>query len=517
VGAPRQLAVALALGALTAYAGSLPADSAGARSGGRSQAVGTPTAQRAAAVVSRAQRLLERGGSGRTHLTPVLLRLVRSFPQLSKAARERALGLLARPTSRRDPEGNGWRAREAPASPACTPNFCVHWVQRSADAPRLADANGAGDGDGVPDYVELIQLLAERSYEVENGRLGWREPESDRRRGGDSGKTDVYLADIGDVGLFGYAAPDAGQRSRQHRFPRSLHGYLVVDDDYSRRQFPGTRAIDNVAVTLAHEYNHVLHFGYDAFQDTWFSEATATWIEDQVFDRINDYLRYMKRWTRRVDTPLTARSIRFYGTAVFNHWLQRRYGAEIVRRAWSGARRVRPAGFSVGSYQRAIRRAGGSGFNLDFARFCRDVAEWRTARVFAEGRRYPDFRRNGRLGFRRPVVRRLNHTTLKLLALPAKRGRKLRVSARVPARTTVALALVGRIGGERRGRVVSRLVFRRRGGLLSVALRRPERFDRLTAVLVNADTRQRGFDPLRLDWIYTRNRVPFTVRARLLR
>ncbi len=270
-------------------------------------------------------------------------------------------------------------------------------------------------------------------------------------------------------------------------------------------------------MTLAHEYSHVLHFGYDAFQDAWISEATATWMEDQVFDGIDDYLRYLKRWVRRVDTPLTARSIRFYGTAVWNHWLQRRYGAEIVRNAWSGARKVRPAGFGVGSYRRAIRRAGRSGFNLDFARFCRDVAEWRTARVFPEARRYPDFRRNGRLGFRRPIVRRLNHTTFKLLALRPSGGRKLRVSVRAPGRTTVALALVGRIGGERRGSVVSRLVFRRQGGLLSTALRRPGRFDRLTAVVVNADTRQRGFDPRRLDWRYTRNQVPFTIRARLLR
>ena len=35
----------------------------------------------------------------------------------------------------------------------------------------------------------------------------------DGTRGGD-GKTDVYVKDIGDESIYGYAAPDPGQRSR---------------------------------------------------------------------------------------------------------------------------------------------------------------------------------------------------------------------------------------------------------------------------------------------------------------
>jgi hypothetical protein len=493
-----------AAGALAAVAAAPAADGA------------APAPERAARVLQRAQALREDARRANGELTAALLRLVRAYPSLAAGDRRQADRLLARPTDRDDPEGNAWRAPEAAASPACTPNFCVHWVARTPDAPSLADANGVFDGDRVPDYVEQTQFVAEQVFAVENGTLRWRAPKSDRGRGGRNGKTDVYLSDVGAAGLFGYAAPDVEQVGRGGRFPRSLYGYLVMDDDYQGRQYPGTTPLADLGVTLAHEYNHILGFSYDVLQDVWMSEATATWMEDQVYDPIDDYLRYLRRWAQRLRVPLTANSIKVYGSAVWNHWLQHRYGSDLIRRVWTGARRVHPAGYSVESYGRAIRRAGGSDFNRDFARFSRDLAEWRTATVFSEGRRYPDLRRSGRLRFGRSALRRLNHTTFELLGVRPARAAAVRVTARVPRRVSSALALVGRVGGEKRGRVVSRLRFRLQGGRLSVKLPRPGRFDRITAVIVNADTRHRGFSPRRLDWRYLRNRVPFRVRARLL-
>ena len=109
----------------------------------------------------------------------------------------------------------------------------MHWVEEGADAPAPADA----DADGVPDFVEKVQKVAEHVYSIENGKLGWRAPKSDGRRGGGRGKTDVYLAEIGGS-LFGYAAPDKGQASKDHRLPRRLHGYLVLDNDYDPFEFP---------------------------------------------------------------------------------------------------------------------------------------------------------------------------------------------------------------------------------------------------------------------------------------
>ena len=48
-------------------------------------------------------------------------------------------------------------------------------------------------------------------------------------------------------------------------------------------------------------------------------------------------------------------------------------------------------------------------------------------------------------------------------------------------------------------------------------LARPGRFDRLTAVLINADTSASGFSARRLDWAYLTDSAPFRVSAELIR
>ena len=424
---------------------------------------------------------------------------------------------LARPTDRPDPARHSYSVPEAPRSPACAGHFCVHWVAEGIDTPDLSDGNGAADGDGIPDYVERVLQVGARVYAVENGRLGWREPRSDGRRGGRRAKTDVYLKELGRL-LFGYAAPDRGQAPKGRLLPRRMHGYLVLDNDYDPLQYPGTKPQAALEVTFAHEYCHILQMGYDAYQDAWMAESTAVWMEDQVYGRIDDYLRYVRRWTHLYNTPLTANSIREYGATVWNEWLVRRYGRGIVRDAWSRALHTRPGGFSVATYDAAIRAAGGSELSRDFARFARDVAEWRTGTHFREGPRYPDVPRQGSLPRDgRPLQRSLNHATFQLLRVQPTRSRVVVARAVAPRGVAAGLALVGRIGTERGGRVVSHLRYKRRGGAMTVRLGRPGRFERITAVLINADTRAEGFSARRLDWNYLTDTAPFEVRARSLR
>ncbi len=420
---------------------------------------------------------------------------------------------LARPTDHPDPARHSYSVPEAPRSPACAGRFCVHWVAEGIDAPELTDDNGVADGDGVPDYVERILKVAAHVHRIENVKLGWREPRSDGRRGGQRGKTDIYLKELGRL-LFGYAAPDRGQAPEGNRLPRRLHGYLVLDNDYDPFQYPGTKQQADLEVTFAHEYCHILQMAYDAYQDAWMAESTAVWMEDQVYNGINDYLRYVRRWVRLYRTPLTANSIREYGATVWNEWLVRHYGRKILREAWSRALHTRPGGFSVASYNSAIRAARGSDFSRDFARFATDVAEWRTGRVFREGGRYPDVPRQGSLPRDGAELQRsLNHATFQLLRLHPGNGRAVVARAVAPRGVAAGLALVGRLGSERHGQVISRLRFRPGGGALRVRLARPGRFTRITAVLINADSRAEGFSARRLDWNYLTDTAPFRVRA----
>src|SRR5690349_21772235 len=77
--------------------------------------------------------------SGR-ELTPALAKLSASYGALDPRDRRAADRLLERPTDGTgDPQGDGYTVPEH--APYCTPNFCIHWVTSTIDAPDLTDSD----------------------------------------------------------------------------------------------------------------------------------------------------------------------------------------------------------------------------------------------------------------------------------------------------------------------------------------------------------------------------------------
>ncbi|HEY0279986.1 MAG TPA: MXAN_6640 family putative metalloprotease [Solirubrobacterales bacterium] len=421
------------------------------------------------------------------------------------------------------PSRTPWGAvGEAPASPDCGPHFCVHWAAFGADAPSRADHNA----DGIPDYVERVLAVAEYVQHVENEVLGWPAPLGDGSRGGGHDETDIYLTELAGEQVFGYTATDPAKTGPGGVAPTRRSAYLVLDNDYSPFDYPGTKPGRDLKVTLAHEYNHVLQYGtaaVDAERDPWFAESSAVWMEDQVYNGINDYLRYVRRWAgtgKRAGMwkrPLTQGSMKEYGSAVWNEWLAHRYGRSIVREAWEDAAHAQPPGFAVAAYEGALRAAGGSTFGHEFTRFAADTAEWRTGAGFRESYLYPDLPRQGAMKLDgAPLKRRLNHTTFSLIRVPAAAGSAVEVHVTAPEGIAAGLALIGRVGSGRDGRVVRSVDYRETGGELVARLADPGRFKRITAVVVNADTQIDGWDPIEEAWSYTGNDEPFEVTGEVV-
>ena len=198
-----------------------------------------------------------------------------------------ASAILARPTDGdQDPGGDGYRG---PSPQGVRPADL-----RALRRPRRRRAAVAAMGAAGPSGCSAT-CGTTRSTSCASGRRP-----GDRRRGGDS-RFDVYLAELGNRGLFGYCTPE--RRVRGERFAAS--SYCVLDNDFARRQFGEPRG-DSLRVTAAHEFFHAIQFGYDFREDPWLLESTATWIEETFADRVDDNRRYLRFGTVR--RPARARS-----------------------------------------------------------------------------------------------------------------------------------------------------------------------------------------------------------------
>jgi hypothetical protein len=446
--------------------------------------------------------------------------LAQVAPELGSADRRRANALLSRPTDgNNDPVKDGYPSGAEVASTASA-NFCVFWVNEPGfpDTPDLTDANGNADGDGVPDFVEELLAIAEFSHgvEVAPGPMGWRDAKPDKEGcGANPGeRSDIYLKQLGKDGLFGYQTVDPGQGRK-----RSMYGYMVLDDDFAKSEFGYDDPLIPAAVTFAHEYNHLLQSAYDIFQDSWVFESTATWTEEKVYPDINDYLGYVAAFAKYPGEPVTEifppdqkQSLKIYGAATWNHWLDGGaggYGQDTIRRAWEVSGSTNPADFGLAAYDKAIDNAGGKGFSREWAAFTAATAEWRTGYGgFPDAAEYTDVKRKGSLKPGKDKGFKLDHTAYRLLDLGGAGG-DLELTLEVERGVSAAVAIVARDGDELTGTVTRKLKYLKQGGRKSVTLADAGRFERITAVVVNADDDVSGF--ARGDWVYTADNAKFTL------
>ncbi|MEO5653953.1 MAG: MXAN_6640 family putative metalloprotease [Marmoricola sp.] len=273
-------------------------------------------------------------------LTLTLRDLFRARASLTGEDRRDADAILARPTDAGgDTVGPGTKpVSYVGASPEsyCPVGgvACIHWVTTGAERiPSTADS----DRNGVPDYVETVYATMAEVWRTEIGALGYRTPLPDGGSvltpGNPDQRIDVYLADVGSRGLYGYCAPDGA-----NPMARTQPGYCVLDNDYAAAQFR-TEPIRALRVTAAHEFFHAVQFAYDAYEDIWFMEGTATWMEDQVYDSINDnyqFLRYSPiRFPR---TSLDRPDGQYpYGSFLFFTFASEQLGVGTVHDFWERA------------------------------------------------------------------------------------------------------------------------------------------------------------------------------------
>jgi hypothetical protein len=356
--------------ALLASPGTALAGSTGAPNGADRSA--TTSARAVAARALHTATHVLAGRATRTDPSMALLRLRLTMNALAPADRRHAAAILARPTDHPDFYGQTYQVK---AKKKCASHICIHWVPTTSDAPPSKQ------------WVDKQLRMLNNVWKYEVKKLGYRRPISDGARGGGgSGKFDVYLKELYHQGLYGLTV--AEQRTSTNA--RLYSSYLLIDNDFKRSQFH-TDPMQVARVTAAHEFLHAIQYGYDAGEDPWLMESTATWMEDQFDDPSNDNRQYLP-WSqlRKPGTPLdtfTNGGFEQYGNWVFFEYLSERYGRGIVKSVWKHAAAFGRSGhqFSAEAIHSALHSHGG--MTTVFGKYASGNTVPRHA--YAEGKAYP--------------------------------------------------------------------------------------------------------------------------------
>ena len=252
-------------------------------------------------------RFVAEGGGPVKCGTQVVLEVRENLAQMSGKMAQEAEALLVRPVL---------------DSYIDTPHFRVHYATSGTDMI-----------SGWPDttYRDAVMDACETSWTLFHTTNGWPAPPSDGASGGGTGLIDCYVDDLG-TGAYGVTYPE-GIVAGGH--PYDYTAYFVIDNDYV-----GFGYADNklpMRVTVAHEYHHVVQMGLNAQSaGGWFMENTSTFMEDEVYDSINDNYNYLSLMLANPwKTLKTANGGFEYGAFIWPTYLSEGVGGHaLVRDIW---------------------------------------------------------------------------------------------------------------------------------------------------------------------------------------
>lgn len=236
--------------------------------------------------------------------------------------------------------------------------------------------------------AEAVLGFAETAWRVEVEELGFRAPLPDGGRCGPDERFDIFLWRGIEVSYVDVLAPNPTTPWDD------WFAYMVVDPW-------GPYGGERLGVTVAHELNHACQAADDWFDSPMIFEATATFVEDLVFDEVDDYHGVLGDFQARphwsLDRDDRYRTWFMYGASLYLHFLHERYYSTdpaFVGRLWRGLRN--PPGPNEPDFEDALDTMLRADHGVSFADSVSEHAVWRwytgardDGRHFEEGAAFP--------------------------------------------------------------------------------------------------------------------------------
>jgi len=227
--------------------------------------------------------------------------------------------------------------------------FRFHYTTSGTHAVAGADA----DGNNVPDYIDQMADVFAHVATVQLDSFGYAEPPSDgwlpvTNDNGGSGLYDIYVRNIAS-NTFGYAQSEYfanNTGNNEHTTVtevNALTSLMAMRNNYTgfyspNNQYGATSELEAIQLTAAHEYQHAVQFGYDGYEKAWLFEATATEMEEQIYDGINDCHTWLPSWFAEPHKSLDHHSEHWYGSFIFPQYIFEHFGGYLtLRRIWQNS------------------------------------------------------------------------------------------------------------------------------------------------------------------------------------
>ncbi|MFA5792963.1 MAG: S-layer homology domain-containing protein [Candidatus Gracilibacteria bacterium] len=177
------------------------------------------------------------------------------------------------------------------------------------------------DSDGIPDIVETVRDASEHAKEVILDDLNYDDPMAGYDR-----QLVIILDDN-----YEYLGGALGVTS----VLSNGDPYIALDPWMTE---------DYLKITIGHEFFHAVQFGYDinfayTYQGINWAEATATWMEDNIYNDVNDYVNYLPDYFTYTDYSIFASisptgTLFEYGLSVWPKFLSEYYDTDTIQDIW---------------------------------------------------------------------------------------------------------------------------------------------------------------------------------------
>ncbi len=219
--------------------------------------------------------------------------------------------------------------------PSPSGRFLIHYTTQGQDAVY----------NGFPGYADSVAKIYDEVYAFFVDTLGYPDPPTDEfYPEGGTAAFDVYLLDL-EALYFGLTYLDYYPIDAQH--PTSATAFQIIDNDYEGFGRYESDPLMAVRVTCAHEFFHVIQFGIDftegsqspdGYWRSYWMEMTATNMEEEKFDDINDYYSYLPYFfddpAVSIERFTNSSDLHPYGSMVYPLFLSERFDRDVIRDIW---------------------------------------------------------------------------------------------------------------------------------------------------------------------------------------